>query len=90
MAVTSAQVAVATTPALLTATASTDGDFTSDLLLTNTGAAAVFVGGPAVSTTTGYSLAAGASLTVRGLSSGEQVFAVAAAAGTVHVLRVGV
>lgn len=87
MAVSSVQLAVGTAPVELTAVDS-DGNHAQSVLMTNVGAAAVFLGGAGVTTTNGYSLAAGASLSVD-LTGDEKMFAVAAVSGSLHVLRTG-
>lgn len=87
MAVSSAQLAVGATPVELTATDS-GVDRLQSLLVVNTGGTVVYLGGPSVSTSTGLALAVGASLTCD--LAGEQLFAVAASSGAVHVLRTGV
>lgn len=88
MAVASAQVTVGTTATLVSAVES-DFSVGSAAKVKNTGAADVFLGGAGVTTTTGFALASGATTDVP-LGPGEQLFAVAAATGTVHVLRLGV
>ncbi len=93
MAVQGAAVTVATAATLLSGA---DGDSVSGqrVYVTNGDAAAVFLGASNVTTATGYSLAAGASLPWPvDLSAGEALYAISAAgtsAGAVKVLRTGV
>lgn len=89
MAVTSAQVSVGTTATELSA-ADTDTRLGQTLIVKNASAAtAVFLGGSGVTTSTGLSLAAAATVTVE-LGQGEELYGiVAAATETVHVLRTG-
>lgn len=93
MAVQGAQITVATSATLLSGA---DGDNIAgqSVYVTNGDAAAIFLGASGVTTATGYSLAAGASLPwpVR-LGVGEALYAISAAgtsAGAVRVLRTGV
>lgn len=92
MAVSSAVVAVTSTATLLSGTDPGDVSGAANgqqLQLNNTGATSVFLGGAGVTTTTGYTLAAGAQLRVE-LEGKEALYAIAAATGTVGVLRTGV
>lgn len=88
MAVSSAQVAVGATPTSLGVT--DGGQVGVRILLRNTGATDVFLGGSAVTTAIGYNLASGTSLALSDLNADDAVFAIAAVSGTVHVLRTGV
>lgn len=87
MAVKPRQVTVGTTATELTGT---DTDTRTGHAILVRPAAAVFVGGPGVTTADGYPLAAGVELALD-LGTGERLFAVAAS-GTVSVsvLRTGV
>jgi hypothetical protein len=71
---------------------SADADSRADksIAITNAGAAAVDLGGSDVTSGAGYSLAAGATITLD-LGSSEQLFAIAAS-GTVdvHVIETGI
>lgn len=90
MAVSSAQVTVGTTATLLTAVEA-DTQAGSTLVITNASAVAVFIGPATVTTTTGLSLAAGATLPRFELNAGESVYGVVATGtAAVHVLRTGV
>lgn len=91
MAVVGAVVAVATTATLLSA-ADTDSVSGQSIYVTNAGSNPIFLGGAAVTTGTGYSLAAGASLPwPLALSVGEALYGiVAAATESAKVLRTGV
>jgi len=86
MAVSGARVAVATTAVALNS--DVDSVAGTALVVRNTGAGAVDVGGASVTSGTGYRLAANESVTVN-LSSGEVLYAVADTTATVHVLRAG-
>lgn len=88
MAVASAQVAV-TASAQAVASGATDATDTvmgDEALLLNAGATDVYLGGPGVTTTTGYKLATGAAPLRVELASLDQLFVVAATTGTLHVL----
>ncbi len=92
MAVSTAQIPVGTTATLLSGVDPGSGGAPNgqSLVLSNTGAATVFIGGPGVTTTTGYPVPAGAeySLDLDGL---ETLFAIVATGTvTVAVLRTGV
>lgn len=86
MAVSSAQVAVGTSAVELSVAES--GVAGSTLVITN-GAAVVFLGDASVTTTTGLSLAANATVTVE-LNYGERLYAICATSSTVSVLHTGV
>jgi hypothetical protein len=90
MAVSSGQISVGTTPVLLTV-ADTDSVYGSAIAVRVPSAATapIFLGPAGVTTTSGFELAVGASATVT-LGGGESLYAVAASAQTVHVLRTGV
>ena len=84
----STQVSVGTTATPLTpvATQNVGGD---TVILQNTGAAAVFLGGPDVTTANGYSLAAGASLSIVTDDNLTDLFGIVASGTvTVGVLRI--
>jgi hypothetical protein len=87
MAVKGARVDVATSA---TALSQTDVLKTSAILVRNRGAAVVYLGGPDVTTSTGYQLDAGESISVEASVYAVGLFGVCAA-GTVtcHVLQVG-
>lgn len=89
MAVSGKRVSV-TTAATRLDTADSDVVAGKSLAITNAGAAAVDLGPSTVTTGAGYSLGAGASVSLD-LNAGEQLFAIAAS-GTVdvHVLESGV
>lgn len=91
MAVVGAVVAAATTATLLSG-ADTDNISGQSIYVTNAGAQPIFLGGSGVTTATGYSLAAGASLPwpiVLGV--GEALYGiVSAATENAKVLRTGV
>lgn len=89
MAITTGQVSVSSTATALTSGQTDDAATGFSIVLKNTGSTDVFLGGSGVTTATGFVLAAGSTFSVD-LGSGEQLFAVAAVTGTVHVLRVGV
>jgi len=93
MAVVGAVITVAVTATLLSAT-ETDTASGQTLLVTNTDAASIFLGGAAVTTATGYPLATGISLPWPVcLGPSDQLYAISAAgtsAGAVKVIRVGV
>lgn len=87
MAVVAAQVAVSTTAALLSADA--DGGGTS-VLVQAPAAAILYVGGSAVTSGTGFPIAAGASVSVDLPGPNDQLFGIlSAGTGTASVLRVG-
>lgn len=87
MAVTSEQVSVADTAVALNTESGSVGG--TKLVVTNRGSAAVHLGDSTVTTSDGYELAAGETITVE-LSHGEQLFAIGdATADDVHVLRTG-
>ena len=88
MAVTSAQVAVSTTPVLLSAS-ETDSVSGQSVTVSNYGAISVHLGPDTVGAT-GFTLPAGASAGPIPLSPGESLYAYAASATTVDVLRTGV
>lgn len=89
MAVSSGQVTVGTTPTLLSA-AETDSSAGEQIVVNNSGAVSVYLGGPTVSTATGYALAAGVVSPRLELGTGEALYAVVAAAtSTLGVLRTG-
>lgn len=87
MAVKGARVDVATTA---TALSQTDVVSTAAILVRNRGAATVYLGGPDVTTGTGYQLDAGESISVEAAAYQVGLFGVCAS-GTVtcHVLQVG-
>lgn len=87
MAVSAAETVVGTTAVQLGGV-DTSGVYGQRLVVRNTGTSTVYLGGPAVTTTTGLPLDASASLTLT-LEADDQVYAVATVAGTVRVLRVG-
>lgn len=87
MAITAAQVAVATSAVALNA-AETDTVGGTTLLIIN-GAAAIALGPSNVTTGTGFTLAANAGPVTVELGSGEQLFAISATSSTVQVLRLG-
>lgn len=87
MAVTAAQVAVATSAVALNAT-ETDTVGGTTLIISN-GAAAVALGPSSVTTGTGFTLAANAGPITVELGYGEQLFAICATSSTVQVLRLG-
>ena len=60
----SAVISVGTSATQLSPTSGLSGVTGEGVVLRNTGAAAVFLGGPDVTTTTGLTLAAGATLTI--------------------------
>ena len=78
-AVTSARIAVTTSPTLI----SQSGSEIGHALLKNTGAASVFLGGADVTTTTGYEFAVGETLSIT-LGSNEALYGIVAT-GTVLV-----
>lgn len=87
MAFASATVSVATTATALHAS---DADGQS-LLVSNVGAATVYLGPAGVTTATGLPLAAGASVSINSLVGGEVLYGiVAASTNEVRVLRQGV
>lgn len=82
-------VTVGTTATELSAPQSDNQGGTS-LLITAPAGSTVYLGGPTVTTTTyGYALAAGTSITVT-LDGSERLYAVAAAAANVPILRQGI
>lgn len=86
--IASAQVAVgATATKLLTADdgAASGSEDVIRVYLRNTRATDVFLGASTVTITTGYNLAAGASLSVI-IRDDEELYGIAAVSGTVHVL----
>lgn len=89
MAVEGAQVSVGTTETELTGS-QTDTIAGQSLVAINKGAASVFLGGTGVTTSTGFELAAGESVSLD-VNQGEQLFGIVGS-GTqdVHVLRIGV
>lgn len=84
MAITSGQLTVGTTPTPV----HNAGDDYSRLIVKNTSATtAVFLGGPAVTTTDGYSLGAGEILRLdHAQNASDDLYAVATVSGTVHYL----
>jgi hypothetical protein len=84
MAFTAAQVAVGATPTLVL----NAGDDFPRLQVRNASAtSSVFLGGPGVTTATGYELVAGASIAIHhAQDSSDDRYAVAAMSGTVHYL----
>jgi hypothetical protein len=88
VAVTAQRVTVSTTAAALNTDSDTRGGTT--LVIKNTSANAADLGPSTVTASTGFDLAAGATLTVE-LGPGEQLFAIrsAAADATLAVLRIG-
>lgn len=89
MAISTAQVAVSTTAAKLTSTP-TDSRAGSSIAITAPAAATLYIGGSGVTSTTGFAVAAGASVSLD-LQSGEDVYGVlASGTGTAYVLRSGV
>jgi hypothetical protein len=89
MAVTAGQVVVSTTAVALNG--ADTGVSGARLIVKNSHATdALILGASDVTTSTGFSLAAGATLTVE-LTAGEQLYAVRGAAAdiTAHVLRIG-
>lgn len=87
MAVVAAQVAVSTTAALLSADA--DGGGASVLVQAPAGSA-LFVGGSAVTSSTGFPIPAGATLSVDLPGPNDQLFGIlASGTGTASVLRTG-
>ncbi len=84
MTITAAKTTVGATPTLLHSAVGSSGLYHQALHVTNTdGLAAVFLGGPDVTSTTGFPLDAGKTLTMP-LTAGEQLYAITAA-GTVAV-----
>lgn len=73
-----------------TAVAATNSDAVQSLVLRNSGATDVVLGGTGVTATTGYTLAAGVALGRIEIAAGEQLFVIAATTGTLEVLRLGV
>jgi hypothetical protein len=72
------QVAILTTPTLICTVEGNE----SGVLVNNAGAAAVFLGGPAVTTTTGLSVGAGATVTVPTYGGAKvSLYGIAAATG---------
>lgn len=71
--------------------ADTDATFGRSVAVTNAGAAAIDVGGPDVTAGGGYSLAAGATISLD-LQPGEALYGIAAATTSqpVHILEAGV
>jgi len=89
VAISTAQVAVSTTAAKLTSTP-TDSRAGSSIAITAPVAATLYIGGSGVTSTTGFAVAAGASVSLD-LQSGEDVYGVlASGTGTAFVLRTGV
>lgn len=90
MAVTAAQVSVGTTATLLSAS-DTDNISGQALVVKVTSAATapVFLGPANVTTTTGFEVAIGGSISLD-LGQGETLYGVATTIQTVHVLRTGV
>lgn len=90
MSIESAAVTVETTATALNAAESVGSDRVS-LLVSNVGAATVYLGPAGVTTSTGVPLAAGASLSINDLEPAERVYGiVAASTNVVRVLRKGV
>lgn len=80
----SAQLAlVAATPTLVAS--NPNHDDVMRLVVTNTSTAVIYLGGPTVSATTGYSVAANGSVTLP-LAQGDSLYAFSTAAGTASVL----
>jgi hypothetical protein len=89
VAISTAQVAVSTTAAKLTTTP-TDSRAGSSIAITAPSAADLYVGGSGVTSSNGFRVVAGATLTVD-LQSGEDLYGVlASGTGTAYVLRSGV
>lgn len=86
MAISSAQVTVATSAVELSGAES--GPVVGSTLVITNGAAVVFLGDATVTDATGLSLAANATLTVK-LNNGERLYAICATTSTVSVLRTG-
>jgi hypothetical protein len=92
MAIAHASVTVDTTATDLTSgVADTGGNTTRSVVLTNGGSAAVYLGGPTVTSIAyGYALAVGGELALD-LAPGDLLFGISAAAGgVVRVLHTGV
>lgn len=92
MAIDASSVTVGTSPTRLTSQSDADvNPWASSLAVAlPAGGSTVFVGGPAVTTSTGFPLAAGSSLALD-LAVGDEVYAVVASGTqTVNVLRSGV
>lgn len=88
MPVDSAQITVTTAATLLTS--AVDSRDKGGIAITNRGSAAVYVGGPGVTTSTGYKLDAGESVAIDTDSPGDVAYGVVATGTeTVHVLRAG-
>lgn len=87
MAISSAQVTVATSAVELSVAES--GPVAGSTLVITNGAAIVFLGDVGVTASTGLSLAASATLTVR-LNGGERLYAICGTSSSVSVLRTGV
>lgn len=87
MAVSAAQVVVATSATALNSP-DTDTVGGTTLIITN-GAAAIALGASGVTTGTGFTLAANAGPIAMQLGPGEQLFAICGTTSTVQVLRLG-
>jgi len=88
MAVVGTQVTVSNTATALESSITADG---VALLVRNRGSVAVYLGGPAVTTATGYQLDAGEAVSLEGESNPLGVYGITASSTAVcHVLRVGV
>lgn len=91
MAVRSTTLQISTQPQPIAA--GDDQDFNTDhrdVIVTNTGAGTVHLGGPDVTTTDGFPLAAGATVSFDRITRESIPHAVAAASSTLAVLEVGV
>lgn len=86
MAIAGSRVTIGTAATALF-TADSDSSFVT---VTNTGAAAVDLGGSAVVSAAGYNLAVNETLRNFPLAAGEVLYAIAAVSGTVQVLRSGI
>jgi hypothetical protein len=87
VAVSSEQITVETSAVELSSAES--GAVAGSKIMVTNGAAVVFLGGSGVTTLTGLSLAANATLTVE-LNHGERLYAICATSSDVSVLRTGV
>lgn len=85
MAVSSAQVAVTSTPVALN---TESGSISGTTVVVKAKTAAIFLGASGVTTATGLEVGIDATVTVV-LGHGDQLFAVTATAATAHVLRTG-